>query len=161
MLVALLLVGACKKEAPVEPAPTPPVAPPPPVMEERGEEALLRALSLRDGAPDCATLEGMVDEPVPTFSKIVAEVTAPPVAPMRAARCLIRGHSVEVAGTIEGWMTSPDTEGLARLVIEDLSYVGVDEARRFATAGLAGPHAAVLRPMIAESSVPEVKALAE
>ncbi|MCA9493860.1 MAG: hypothetical protein KC621_28210 [Myxococcales bacterium] len=177
MTLIVILLGACKKDAPVEaPAPAPepaaqvdpaPVAAPAPadagsaVEFTSGEQAMLTALSARDGTPGCDALAGMVEDPVASFTKIVDNVQMPPSAPMRAARCLVQDHADAAGDTIEGWMRADDTEGLARLVMGELEHLPPELASRFAKAGLEGPHQAIVRPEVEASELTEVRALAQ
>ena len=163
-MVALFVLWGCKRKEP-EPAPEPPPVSepgrPPAVNPNSGPEALLRALSVRDGEPDCRSLDALVSDPVASLTEVVATVSMPPQAPMRAARCLVLLHAEAAEPTIAGWMASPDTEGLVRLVLADLSDVPVPVAERLGRAGLAGPHAALVRPALQAATAPALCALAQ
>ncbi|MCB9689455.1 MAG: hypothetical protein H6735_30740 [Alphaproteobacteria bacterium] len=178
MTLFVILLAACKKDAPVEapapepeamaePAPVAPVAAPEPVAEAQaldlsaGEEQMLVALSARDGSPTCEALAALVEDPVASLTKIVANVQMPPSAPMRAARCLVQDHADVAGDTIEGWMRADDTEGLARLVMGEIEHLPPELATRFAKAGLEGPHQAIVRPEVEASEMAEVRALAQ
>lgn len=178
MNLLVILLAGCKKEAPIEtPAPgtdeatepTEVVAPPSPAPTEAveavvltpAEEELLRALSARDQAPDCATLSAMVPDPVASFTTIVEKVQMPPAAPMRAARCLLTEHTDAAADTIEGWLRSEGTEGLARLVLGELDHLAPEQAARFGRAALEGPYSALARPELESSELAEVRALVQ
>lgn len=180
MTLFVILLAACKKDAPVE-APVPEPEPateadPEPILPDpadvnvppeaeleltAAEQELLVALSARDGAPTCAALAGLVEDPVGSFTRIVGTVQMPPSAPMRAARCLVQDHAEAAADTIEGWMRADDTEGLARLVMGELDHLPPELATRFAKAGLEGPYQSIVRPEVEASELSEVRALAQ
>lgn len=156
-MVLLIWALACHKQPEV---PVPPPAPmPAPAPVETGRDALIRALSMRDGEPSCAVVEALVPEPVPALIEIVETVTLPPMVPMRAANCLLVGHAEASADALDRWMTSESTRGLAMLVLQRFDSLPAPVAARLAASGLAGPHAADVRPVVEASVMPEVRAL--
>jgi hypothetical protein len=159
---------ACHKgvETEGEPPPIEPVpAPTPEISSTSSAEGdlsvLVKALSQRDGAPDCAKVEALVATPVLAMLQVVETVHMPPMAPMRAASCLMDGHAADpaVATAVISWMSKPETLGLALLVAERIDALPAELARQAATQGLAGPHAAKLRERLVQSQNPEIKAL--
>jgi hypothetical protein len=154
------LVLACRKKEP-EALELPPPLPAPNPPAEAGDDALLRALSTRDGEPSCEALAALVPaDPVGELLRVVRTVELPPVAPMRAARCLVVAHAEAAEAELAGWMSDPASEGYVRLVLNDLASVPTPVAVRLATAGLAGPHAALVRESVHAAAAPELRALA-
>lgn len=159
VVVGCSALPGCKKEAPEAVAPPPPV--PAPAPAETGADALLRALSSRDPEPSCAALDALVpDDPVAALVNVVRTVEMPPTAPMRAARCLVVAHAEAAEPELASWMADPTAEGLVRLVTTEWAALPTPVAVRLATAGLAGPHAAVVRPTLSTAAAPELRALA-
>lgn len=76
------------------------------------ELAVHRALSARHFSGDCAPIEALAAEPVPTLLAIVDHATSPPWAPMRAAACLTRGHAAEIEPQLLRWVSEPELRGL-------------------------------------------------
>lgn len=125
-------------------------------------DAVLRALSVRHGAPSCADVEALTPAPVETLLWVVEEVELPPWAPVRAAECLATRHAAAVRDHLERWVVAPETRGLGRLVIERLDAVPVDLARDLAVRALSeGPEPERARARIARLRTPELRALAE
>ncbi len=149
---------ACKKKE-AEPAAVPPPAPVAPA--DPGADALLRALSTRDGEPSCESLAALVPEdPVAALVHVTRTVQLPPVAPMRAARCLVVAHAEAAEAELSAWMIDPASEGYVRLVLAEWSAVPTPVAVRLATAGLGGPHGALVREAARAAASPELRALA-
>jgi hypothetical protein len=123
------------------------------------QQAMIRALSHRDGGPDCATVEALAADPVPALVGLVDHVYNPPMVPMRAAGCLLERHAAEVEPHIVRWVTAEETRGLALLAAGSLDRMESEVAVRVARAALAGPHAAQVRGRIAAASDPAVRAL--
>jgi hypothetical protein len=108
-------VFACKKKDPPPPVEPPAVqAPAPPA----GVDAVLRALSAHDGVPDCAALGALAPDPAAALGWIAEYTELPPVAPMRAARCLLVAHPAAAEPAVTRWMTDPRSEGYVRVVID-------------------------------------------
>lgn len=122
--------------------------------------AVYRALSVRDPEPACAEVEALSPTPVATLLEVIDRAQQPPWAGMRAANCLIQGHGAEVQPQLLAWVASPDTRGLALLVLDQLDALPQDVALAVATAALAGPLAADATPRVQKSSNPSLQALA-
>lgn len=163
-----LLMFSCR--APAEPVSAPvPVAAPseatspaaaPAFAPSASQSEMIRRLSARDQGPTCAEVEALSTAPVADLREIVAKVSLPPAVPMRAAECLIVGHAAEAEADITAWMSGPDTKGLALLVAGQLPSVDRTVGKRFAAAGLAGPHAESVRKRLEASPDAEVQAWA-
>lgn len=124
------------------------------------EETVYRMLSMRDGAPDCATVEAAVKDPVPVLVSVAEHATLPPAVGVRAAHCLTTRHAPEAKATLLAWVVDPGKRGFAILIADDLSAMPEDVALEVAKAGLAGPHATTLNRRIGRSAWPSVAALA-
>ena len=160
---ALLLLGlACahrEAAAPVQAAA--PAEAAAPLAARPSVQAIYRALSVRDPAPDCVTVEALSDQPVPDLLQIVDHASQPPWAGMRAANCLIQGHGAEIQAQLSDWVRRDDTRGLAILVLDQLDTLPEDLALDLARQALAGPWAADARPRLDTSSRPALHALAD
>lgn len=156
--VALALVTGCHKAPEAAPPVRPEPAAPAPV-EGDPFQAMVKALSLRDGAPPCEQVEALSPQPVADLLKVVDTVQMPPTAPMLAAACLLDHHPLEVAEPVEAWMASADTRGLCLLVTQRLDTLPVGTAVRWVQVGLSGPHAAEVRAAVEASARPELRAL--
>lgn len=155
MLVWVLLAGCRHKDT--EPVPVPePVASAPATS---APDALLRALSVRDAEPSCSAIDALSPDPVVALTTLADTVTMPPVAPMRAVRCLVQLHAAEAEPALSRWIADPTAEGYARLIADELASAPTDVAVRVATAGLAGPHAALIREKVRLAATPELRAL--
>ena len=155
LLAALLASPAALAEEAAAPAPAEVLAPSP------AQEALYRALSIRDPAPSCAALSELSADVVGDLSWVVAHATQPPWVGMRAAGCLLREHPEEAAPLVRSWMTGEDTKGFSILVATQLDTLPEALALELATVGLQGPHAASLRSRVARSTRPALRQLAE
>lgn len=149
----LLFALACHKtpdpvESPVPPAPD----------ASASRDAMVRALSSRDGAPPCEAVEALSSEPVTDLVWIVEHVGMPPAAPMIAATCLLDRHPAEAAAPFEGWLATDGHGGLAELVVQRLDALPLEVAVRLASVGLRGPYDDVVRPAVAASARPELRA---
>jgi hypothetical protein len=116
-----------------------------PVVDRAVLDTVTRALSSRD-AVSCEAVEALAPDAVSALRTVVAEVTMPPYAPMRAADCLIRRHAAEVQPDLERWVMEPGLKGLGRLVLGALDAM---------PAQVAVP---VVRKALAEGSEPELAA---
>lgn len=110
-------------------------APPPP----EGAELVLRALSAHDGSPDCAAVEALAPDGPAALRYVATWATMPPVAPMRAAACLVDRHATSSAALLVEWVRDPNTAGLGRLVLGRLDALPEAVAISVATAALGGP----------------------
>jgi hypothetical protein len=145
----LLAIGSSSTAAAADLAPTAP------------EAELLRQLSLRDGSPPCAELEAGLPDAVASLKAVVANVSMPPWAPMRAAECLIAGHSASVRGDLVAWVTEPGLKGLGLLALNKLDAMPTDVAVEVARAAVErGPDPAAARVRVARASEPTVAAVA-
>lgn len=124
------------------------------------QQALYDALVARDGAPPCATVEALSPTPVADLTLLAEEVTRPGWVGLRAADCLITRHAEAVTPQLQRWMVSPDTKGLALLVVQKIDLLPAPTAQDLAIRGLAGPHAASLRPRLARAADPDLRRLA-
>ena len=124
-------------------------------------EAVYRALSVRDPAPSCESVEALTETPVDTLLFVVDNAQQPPWAGMRAAECLTTRHAEAAEASITAWVSSSETKGLAILALNQLDIMPLPVALNVARAALAGPEADTARSRIARSSVTEIKALVE
>ncbi|MCB9677053.1 MAG: hypothetical protein H6737_18190 [Alphaproteobacteria bacterium] len=124
------------------------------------EEALVRALSVRDGAPDCAEVEALVDEPAHSLARVVENVQLPPWAPMYAASCLIERHAAEKPEVLASWVVGTETKGLAKLVFRRLHHLEPDQARSLVDRGRSGPWQRELDAALVASPDAGLRALA-
>lgn len=154
-----LALGCARHEAPPPPPPPARTAPAAPVGEGSGFEAVVRALSMRDGAPPCEQVEALSSDPVADLLRVVDTVAMPPTAGMFAAGCLLDRHAQEVAEPVEAWMGEAGNAGLARLVLQRLDALPAATAVRWVQVGLQGPHAAEVRTAVEASARPELRAL--
>ena len=131
-----------------------------PVKPSRVQEAMYQALLPHETTVDCAALDALSADPVGDLTFIVVHAEKPAWAAMRAAHCLIERHAVVAERVISGWMTSGETRGLAILAAKDLDFVPADLAERLALQALSGPHAASIRPRLADSAHSKLRAMA-
>ena len=124
-------------------------------------EAVYRALSVRDPAPSCESVEALTETPLETLLFVVDNAQQPPWAGMRAAECLTTRHAEAAEASITAWVSSSETKGLAILALNQLDTMPLPVALNVARAALAGPEADSARSRIERSSVAEIKALVE
>lgn len=124
------------------------------------EDAVWRALSVRDAPPPCADVEALAKDPVATLISVAEHATMPPWVAVRATSCLATGHAEEAKATLLGWVVNPNLRGLAFVVTDSTGKMPEGVALEIARAGLSGPHAADLRKRLLKSSWPSVVALA-
>ncbi len=125
------------------------------------ESALLQALSLRDGSPSCGEMEAGLPNATASLTAVVAHVSMPPWAPMRAAECLVAGHAVEVRADVVRWVTDPGLKGLGILALSRLDAMPADVAIEVASAAIErGPDPAGARVRVAKAANPAVSGLA-
>ena len=172
MYMSLILSLGCARtpqpepEAPAATAPES-VAPEAPAAEaaapapepDAAAEAVYRALSVRDPAPSCESVEALTETPVETLLFVVDNAQQPPWAGMRAAECLTTRHAVAAQDAIEGWVSSTETKGLAILVLNQIDALPLEVALPVVRKALAGPEAATARTRIERATTPEIKAL--
>lgn len=123
------------------------------------EQAVYRALSLKDGGPSCEEVEALTADPVATLASVAEHAEMPPWVGMRAAHCLTTRHAEAAQDSFVAWVANPKLRGMALLLADDLAAMPEAVALRVATAGLAGPHSADLRKRLDRSEVPALKAL--
>ena len=163
LAAVLLVVAACKKDAPpgavepaapVEPTPADAEASPPdaPVVAPDGVDGMVQALSARDRGPTCVDVEAMATSPVDALLHIVTHVPMPPQAPMRAATCLVDRHPDAVRDELLTWVKQEETKGLGRLVLQRLDTLPEPIAVDVARVAVTGP--------LAEVAVEAVRAVA-
>lgn len=151
MFSALLLVTlACAHRAEAE---APPVDAWTPSAEE---EAVYRALSMRDQGPSCEDLDAMAKDPVATLINITEHATMPPWVGVRATQCLVSRHAEDAKSTLSAWIVDPNKRGLAFVISDNTATMPEPVALELARAGLTGPHGADLKRRLAKSSWPSV-----
>lgn len=131
----------------------------PPWTPSAEEDAVYRALSSRDGAPDCASVEALAKDPTAVLVSVVEHAQQPPWVGVRAAKCLIERHSAEVQPQLVAWVQAPNKRGLAVLLANEMDNMPEPVAVEVAKAGLAGPYAADMRARLGSCKHPAVLAL--
>ncbi len=124
------------------------------------EEAVYRALSVRDRGPTCEAVEAMAKEPVATLISVAEHATMPPWVGVKATECLTVRHAEAAKDTLSAWMVDPERRGLALVIANRTADMPEPVAVQLATAGLAGPHAAELQKRLAKSPWASVATLA-
>lgn len=124
------------------------------------EEAVWRALAVRDAPPPCVEVEALAKDPVSTLISVAEHATMPPWAGVRATTCLASRHAEAAKDRLSAWVVDPKLRGLAFVVADHTSAMPEPVALQIAQAGLAGPHAADLKKRLLKSSWPSVVALA-
>jgi len=97
--------------------------------------ALVQSLSVRHGAPSCATLTATAEE----LADVVTHVAMPPWVPMRAATCLVEQHAEGSEPQFLAWVTEPEKLGLGRLLLRRLDGLPDALALRIVQTGVHGP----------------------
>jgi len=123
------------------------------------QDAIYRALSVRDPVPSCDDLAALTDTPVADLQFVVEKASQPPWAGMRAAQCLVTHHADDAKSTIVGWTTSDNTKGLAIIALNGLDRLPLDVALDVAKSALAGPYAEEAQKRVPKAAAPELKAL--
>lgn len=123
------------------------------------EDAVYRALSVRDGGPDCASVEALAKDPVAALVSMVENVQQPPWVAVRAAQCLVRGHAEQVKPNLMTWVVAPQKRGLAILLANEADAMPEAVAVEVARVGLAGPYAEDMRKRLVNSQHASVRAL--
>lgn len=124
------------------------------------QEALYRALIVREGAPTCAELAPLSPTLVEDLVYLTENAKQPTWVGIRAAECLLTEHQEAALPVILGWMARSDAKGFALVAVEKLDRMPIERAKAVAQAGLAGPLAETLRPRIARLPQAELAALA-
>lgn len=124
------------------------------------QEALYRALVVREGAPTCAELAPLSPTLVADLVYLTENAKQPTWVGIRAAECLLTEHQEAALPVILGWMGRSDAKGFALVTVEKLDRMPIERAMAVAQAGLAGPLADTLRPRIARLPQAELAALA-
>ena len=165
MGASLLVVTGCHKHAEV-------AVPEDPVVEEiaavatwtpsASQEALVRMLSGRDGAPPCADVEAVGGDVLGDLIAVVDHVQSPPWVGMRAANCVLQGHAGEAAATLELWVTDPELAGLGLLVLGALDQLEVEQAVGLAAAAIErGPDPEGAKKRVLKSEKAEIRAVVD
>ena len=118
-MAVLGILALSATAAPVSRAATEGAAPAPwsPTADEL---EVYQMLSMRDGTPDCATVEASVQDPVPVLVSVAEHATLPPAVGVRAAHCLTTRHASEAKATLLSWVVDPARRGFAILIADDL-----------------------------------------
>lgn len=174
MIPLLTLLACSKTPASTEAAASPRTAAEPTPVESSEAPAdltdpastdpfdqVVRALSIKDPAPECDRVEALVDDPTAMLLRVVHEVEKPPWVAMRAASCLVTRHSTEIEAEMVGWMAREDLKGLGLLTLNHLDEMEPRLAVTVAEAALAGPFADAARTRILRADHAEVKALVD
>lgn len=127
--------------------------------ESKGEQAVIRALSVREPAPDCEAVEALVANPVATLTAVATDVPHPPWVGLRAATCLTLGHAEVAQDTLRDWVSDAETGGLARIVLQAVDDMPEHVAEEVLRDALAGPHAAAATDAAAGSDRPALRSL--
>ena len=114
------------------------------------QDAMYRALSIRDPAPACADIAALTTAPVEDLQVLVDEATQPPWVGMRAAAWLLDLYPEQSQPLMQAWVVDPDKRGLAILVTKKLDTLPLPVATEVVNTALAGPMADTLAPRIAK-----------
>jgi hypothetical protein len=117
------------------------------------DAALVKALSVRDPAPDCARVEALAVDPVPALLRVIDTAPHPPWVAIRAAECLVTRHATEIEAQMTSWMADAEKKGLGLVALAHLDGMEPALATRLASAALAGPYADTARPRIERARV--------
>lgn len=126
-----------------------------------GEQQLVEALSSRDGAPPCALLAPLVEDPVVSYQRIVDNVAMPPWVPMTAAQCLLEDHSEQAEPIFRTWLADDTLRGLAKLVVLNVATLPEPLAVRLCSEAVKGPHASMARKRLVTDPREKVRAAVE
>lgn len=130
--------------------------------QDKPEDLVYRALSVRHPTPDCAAVEALTPTPVPTLLQMVDEAQQPPWVPMRAAECLVVRHPEEIRDRLDRWVVEPELRGLGLLVINRLDDLPLDLAKELAARAIAeGPEPEKTKARLLRLETPELRALGE
>lgn len=162
---ALLILG-CVRMSPLPPALSASMAPGSGGSAEdaappAGAIEMHKALSARDGALPCETVEALSPEPVPALLFIVEHAEQPPWAAIRAAACLASRHAEAVQPHLLRWVSSPETRGLGIVTLNLLDQMPAPVASAVAQGALQGPLAQDARARLLLAQSADLRALAQ
>lgn len=124
------------------------------------QQAMVQALSVREPAATCAQLAALTEAPADDLAWIVAHVSAPPWAGMKAAECLVLDHAEAARPTLETWLTEPRLKGLGWVVLKHLDTMPQPMALDLARIAIdKGPDPEGAKRRIRRSKTPELQAL--
>jgi hypothetical protein len=123
------------------------------------EQAVMDKLAQRHLEVSCTEVAAMLPTPTESLARIAEHAKHPPWTGIRAAACLSEQRDAETH--LVRWMGEPSLAGLARVVLDRVDTLPASSRTAVARAALLGPHAARARAVLARSTVPELRALAE
>ena len=123
------------------------------------QEAIYRALAVRDPVPSCETIETMSPTPLADLLYVIDHATQPPWVAMRAAQCILRRHGEDAQPQIARWVRSEETRGLALMTFSLLDQMPLELATPIAEAALQGPLAEDAQERLGRADSPELRAL--
>lgn len=130
------------------------------VVATPAQEAMYKALSVRDDGPTCTEVEAMSEDPVGDLVWLTEHATSPPWVGTRAATCLIAGHGEAIADLLRTWVTDPATLGYGWTVLGNLGLLPTALAVELAQLALTdGPDPDGARERIARHDDPALQAL--
>lgn len=124
------------------------------------QQALYTALSGRHLEQSCAQLTDLSATPQDDLVWLAENAEQPAWVAVRAAECVLELYAEPASPTIQRWMQSEATLGLAIVTTQHLDGLPLRQAKTLVQAGLSGPLAAQLRPRVERLTVPELRALA-
>jgi hypothetical protein len=124
------------------------------------QQVLYESLRVRHAPPSCADLDALSLDPVLDLVWLVENATQPPWVGMRAAQCLLLAHPHESQAQFESWLSTDGHRGLAILMTQKVDVLPLDVATSLTRAAMAGPDRAEVKPRLAISTRPEIRALA-
>ena len=130
-----------------------------PTELNEAQQQLVRQLSLRDGAPDCAELKNGNGQLQADLMVMVNTVKQPPWVGMRAANCLMTRFPLESKDTFKMWMSGEQTMGLAYLLGAQLSQLPDEVAVEVGRAGLSGPYSEGVKTRLESQEGPVIQEL--
>lgn len=156
----LVLVLGCgpKTEAPVSP-PEAATEAPSAFTPSPSQEALYRALSLRDAELDCKALEAKSDTLVDDLVVIADQAKMPPWAAIRATHCLSSHHAEASREHLSRWLAAKETAGLAQTILANIDDMPESIALDLGRSALDGPSAELTRTALARSERATLRAL--
>ena len=123
------------------------------------QQAIVRALSVRHGAPACVDLGSLSADLVADLVWVADHVQYPPWVGLRAASCVVTAFPDAGAPALVRWASSPDTRGLAILITSKLDGVPDATAISVAEALVCGPWRDDLRGRLSGHPLAEIRAL--
>jgi len=124
------------------------------------QQAVYKALSVRDPVPTCAAITALTDQPAADLAFVAEHAAQPAWAGMRAAECLLEGHPDAARPLARRWVTSTESRGFALMALGMLDRLPRGLAVELAQVARRGPLADAATPRIARSPVPEIAAIA-